>query len=379
MSVVVIGLQFGDEGKGRVVSELARENPRYVVSRYSGGGQAGHRVIDGDFDHIFSNFASGTSKGCLSVWQKSCTFDPKSFLVEYEILKKKGVQPKIMISNDCPVITDFDVEWNRQLNAITEHGTVGSGVGATFEREENHFSLKVRDCFYRPILHERLKHINDYYQNKYINCKWWGHDWSDVEEVEEELFNLFSELKNLKEFVNFADLEKYDKHPMLFESSQGLLLDQKIGFFPHVTRASVGTSALPYEVHSAYFVTRAYQTRHGNGFMTNENIPHNIKNNDEKNVFNKFQGEFRTAILDLDLLIYALNSDDWVKQGKPFTLVVTCVDHIRDDLRLTHEGVQKSFLNEIEFLQYIEKHVCTNRNMLLYTDSGDCNVDMKEI
>ena len=103
--------------------------------------------------------------------------------------------------------------------------------------------------------------------------------------------------KNIKRRLGPPDFY----HDTIFEGSQGLLLDQHHGFFPNVTRANVGLENVESftglnDIYEVYLVTRAYQTRHGNGFMTNENRPHNITENiEETNKEHEYQGKFRRS------------------------------------------------------------------------------------
>jgi adenylosuccinate synthase len=147
---------------------------------------------------------------------------------------------------------------------------------------------------------------------------------------------------------------------LIFESSQGLLLDQHIGFFPHVTRSNTGTKNILEMGYKPdlFLITRAYQTRHGNGPMTNENLPHNIKENPkETNVLNKFQGEFRRSLLDLDLLQYGMEKDEFINTSVNKSLVVTCLDLVKDEYRYTVGGVIVSHRNEQSFLHGIATHL----------------------
>lgn len=103
-----------------------------------------------------------------------------------------------------------------------------------------------------------------------------------------------------------------------------------------------------------YLVTRAYQTRHGNGPMTNENIPHNISiNPSETNVLNEYQGEFRRSLLDVDLLEYAIGKDLFIKDNKRKTLVITCLDHVVDEWRFTYKDELIVSISEGEFIRRI--------------------------
>ena len=86
-TAIVIDLGFGDSGKGRVVNELVSSSEKSLVVRFSGGQQAGHKVVEGKREHVFSSFGAGTLKGADTFWSQYCTFYPNSFLGEYEALK----------------------------------------------------------------------------------------------------------------------------------------------------------------------------------------------------------------------------------------------------------------------------------------------------
>ena len=324
MISVVIGLGFGDEGKG-LVTEYLCSNPGTLVVRYSGGQQAGHTVFKDKIRHIFSNFGSGTLSGTPTYWSKFCTVDPIGLMNELHILLKKGVLPTLFIHKKCPITTPYDTKHNQICDK--NNGTCGVGVGRTIVREENHYSLLVGDILFPSVFKMKLDLIKYYYR------------------IHEKIsLNRFNEcIEGIKNnHIIFVD-EKPDCIHTVFEGSQGLLLDQNIGFFPHVTHGSVGLKNIivrgtDFADMEVYLVTRAYQTRHGKGPMTNENIPHNILlDKDETNITNKFQGEFRRSLLDLDLLKYAIDKEYQLKYVKK-TLVITCLDHIINEYRYTHKG-----------------------------------------
>ena len=371
----VIGLQFGDEGKGRVVSQLCRNAAElgqfpYVI-RYSGGGQAGHRVVHDGKDHIFSNFGSGTFSGATTVWTRNCPFSPAAFLTERSVLSCKGVKPHVVIDPECPVVLPGDVARSIQVARATGNGSVGVGIGAALEREEKHYSLRVKDCFYLPVFEARLHSITAYYAELGIL-----NDPVESRALRNIVVSLYKD--KFVDFIKIPDLGYPSKTVHVYESSQGVLLDKDKGFFPHVTRSSVGYGAIGEKMDKVIYVTRAYQTRHGPGFMTNENIPHNIRNPQDdiyRDCDNSYRGEFRTALLDLDLLLYALRADRPVDVDT--TLAVTCTDQISDDLRLTHSGEVKTFGNITEFLTYIRDFACVDS--LIYTDSPDTASGFKSL
>jgi adenylosuccinate synthase len=252
---------------------------------------------------------------------------------ELEVLKKKNIKPIIYVNGKCPVTTPFDVFYNKKLNDQTGHGSCGVGFGATIEREEKHYSLLVEDLQFPRILNAKLNLIMKWYNSV------------DHESKNNFLSDCFQVMNNIQVVYE----NPYHYHVQIYEGSQGLLLDKDIGFFPHVTRGNVSSKRLT-GVNKTYYVTRAYQTRHGNGPMTNENLRHNIKENPNETNVKNYQGEFRRSLLDLDLLKYALMKDRGTESR---SLVITCLDHVQNDLRFTYQGQIIYNSTESEFISKI--------------------------
>ena len=344
----VIGLGFGDEGKGLTVNALCQSLDNPLVIRYSGGQQAGHTVtLPGGKSHVFSNFGSGALHGVPTYWSRYCTFDPVGVVNEYNILNEKNkVIPKLYVDRSCPITTPYEKAANRSSEAM-QHGTCGVGVGATFAREEARYSLKVGDLFHPSIFRIKMKLIKEYYKNFDPDMEGFYEACSFIMEREHHSFH----------FVDWMPENDYKN--FIFEGSQGLLLDKDIGFFPHVTRSNVGTKNIYSMCYGrdfhTFLITRAFQTRHGNGPMTNEGIPHNIKDNPkETNVLNTYQGQFRKAILDLDLLKYGIQKDSWILPSE-CTLVITCLDLVENEYRYTLDGEIVSNSNENDFVEGISR------------------------
>lgn len=349
----VIGLGFGDEGKGRTVDYLCSTSDDPIVIRYSGGQQAGHTVVRDGVRHVFSNFGSGTLYGAPTYISQFCTVDPTGVINEMRKLLHIGASPRLYIDERCPVTTPYEKRVNRSNDKV--NGTVGVGVGTTWQREEDHYSLLYGDLYYPSVMRMKLDLIR---KNYGISIDMDGF----LDDVNEMIGanNIFTSTYIPS---NWDDL--------IFEGSQGLLLDQNIGFFPHVTRSSVGLDnirKISPELDNVYYVTRAYQTRHGNGPMTNEHIPHFIRPNpNETNVLNKFQGQFRRTLLDVDLLKYALQRSE--SRHYNSTLVITCMDHMVDDMRFTHGGEVRSFNSEGSFIKGISEALGIKRVLLSRDDS----------
>lgn len=364
---IVIGMQFGDEGKGRVVDYLCSQRSISNVIRFSGGHQAYHGVyIDEDLHHGFSNFGSGTFKGVPTYFSEFCTVDPVSMCNEYDILVEKNAVPYLFVDPKCPVVTPYDKVYNRVLDKKNRHGSCGVGFGTTLQREEDFYSLTFEDLFHPIVFKIKMNNIHNYYMHQkfYSLFDNFGQRFNDIKQrIQDDLEHFLDCVYRIKK-ENIARIGKVpyfkpylNEGSCVFEGSQGLLLDQHMGFFPHVTRSDLTfkniESILGKEVDHQFdlwLVTRAYQTRHGNGPMTNLNYDFPIKKNPyEINNDQTFQGKFRTSILDLDLLKYSLHKNEKIHNHLNKHLVITCLD-LMEGYALTKDETYYEFSNECDFI-----------------------------
>lgn len=369
----VIGLGFGDEGKGVTTEYLCSQDPsNTIVVRFSGGHQAGHKVIKGDVEHIFSSIGSGTLSGCPTYWSKNCTFEPVAFWNEYATLRQKGIIPKIYIHPDCPVTTIYDVFANRKSVEV-QHGTTGTGFYRTLKRHNTDglpLTVRSMEKMFKIKISRILEEIRKYHN------------------IEEKLrVEVFEEaVERVKRLIFEKEIVITDKVPhyenQVFEGSQGLMLDEHIGYMPHCTPSDVTPRAilnLGYNLDEVFLVTRAYQTRHGNGPMTNEEYPVVLKNNEkETNVSHKYQGNFRTSVLDLDQLVMAKQKgiDNILSPSTKVNLVITCLDQITDNYSLTHEGYYLTWQRD-SFVRYIKNVLDINGD--LYVNDSPYSTSIKKV
>lgn len=326
---IVIGLGFGDEGKGITTDFLARRNPQSVVIRFSGGQQAAHTVMIEDKKHVHSSFASGALRGLPSYFTEHCTIHPVFMLNEQKELQEKNGNIELHIHPLAKVTTPFDVWQNRTNTRNLVHGTCGKGVGATMKRNESPYKLFAIDLIApREMLIEKLKSIAYYY------------GFADENEIREYLKDFLDAIDKIDWNIDdYSYLKLFDN--LIFEGSQGILLDMNHGIFPHVTYAHT-TSKNAYEVCrflniediEIFYVTRSYATRHGNGWMSNEKEM-GLRNNEEETcTFNEYQKELRLGTLDYDLLNYALKLDGAYSCTTRKNLVVTCLDQTDEKFEL---------------------------------------------
>lgn len=341
----VVGASFGDEGKGRTVDFICREtNGSKIVVRFCGGQQAGHGVMIGGNTHVFSSFGSGTLRWVPTYISRYCTIDPISMMKELVVLENLGVGPKVnpglYIDPKCPVTTPYDVDAN--VNDIERwtgrrHGSCGRGIGMTWQREEDHYSLLFEDLAFPSVLERKLELISRYYGA------------AAGARMKDEFLRSCHDVVHRFSPKGVEVLNEYDM--VIFEGSQGLLLDQDYGFFPYVTRSSTGSRNVKGLIEEVswgrdlvdpeyWVVTRAYQTRHGDGPMTNEGIEHRIRDNPyEINGSGGFQGDLRRTVLDVALLRYALAKDRTIRNSGNRVLVITCLDLVdKDGYRFTDNG-----------------------------------------
>lgn len=334
-SSIVLGLQFGDEGKGLTTSYLASQSDNPLVIRFNGGHQSGHTVVRNGTRHVFSSFGSGTLHGANTYISRFCTFYPLAAYNElYALEKKGGCAPILYVDPLAMVTTPYDQLANEMCDMHKNNGTVGVGFGYTIKRHEAYYKLFAQDLLNPVIASAKLKNIATYYKGLGFTFY--------AGKLEQKLSLWYSSIatmlsnKSLRIFQPTFDL--YDH--LIFEGAQGILLDMDHGFFPNVTRSNTtGKNAIELikeigaDAPHIYYVSRLYQTRHGNGFMTHENIRVPLINNEnETNKAGGFQGDFRIAPLDMDLINHAMQCDA-LYCNDPFVvknLVLTCKDQMID-------------------------------------------------
>ena len=246
---IVLGLGFGDEGKGLSTDFLSLQNPNSLVIRFNGGQQAGHTVWKSNGEHhVFSNFGAGSLRNIPCYWSRFCTFSPASFCKEWEALGKINPHTRIYIDNMCPLSTHYDQLYNRVLEenrGSQRHGSCGLGFGATIERHENSpVKLFAQDLLFPEVFLQKLKTIRNYYEKKFSEN---GFDFFHTlpHQVEDERFldfiqkiHLLIKNKNVVFGKESAILKNNSYENLIFEGAQGILLDMDFGVFPNVTRSN---------------------------------------------------------------------------------------------------------------------------------------------
>ncbi|MGG7664867.1 adenylosuccinate synthetase [Dyadobacter sp. BHUBP1] len=367
---IVLGMGYGDEGKGVFTDYLSSKLAHPVVIRFNGGHQCGHTVMHADSQlHVFSNFGSGSFRQIPVFFSRFCTIDPTGIVRELRALQQCGISPVLFVDPLAMVTTPFDKFYNINDRANLAHGTVGVGFGATVERNQGPFKLYAQDLFFPSVLERKLEAVRDYYRTRF---KARGLE-SCLEALELEIIRLDHFLRDVDSdrgtirLLTESRLFEMGFENYIFEGGQGILLDMDFGIFPNVTRSNT-TSRNAFEILSrngqqtaptVYYLTRAYQTRHGNGWMSAENYPvaliHNLH---ETNRPGGHQGAFRTGILDTDMLRYALQCDANFAGGAEKQMVISCMDQLTGYQYLSDGNVltaptRDSFLKQIALCEKV--------------------------
>ena len=369
-SYICLGLGWGDEGKGITTDYLSQHGKNSLVIRFSGGHQAGHTVVTEDGTrHVFSTFGAGTLSGIPTYWSSYCTFLPSTVLKEYKALVEKGTTPTLYVDAFAPVTTFYDYMLNQfkeKSKGNNRHGSCGVGFGTTVKRNtKTPYTFFVQDLLNPLIAKIKLQSIEKYYLGEINNMVRENptipaslvKDFTENLDFEKATIDFLQKAKEVLEIVEvvqekqFFATTRFDTY--VFEGSQGILLDQTHGLvYPHVTMSNttsenalsiIERNNLPKA--EIFYITRCYQTRHGNGFMSNENRPIKLKNNEkETNVLNDYQGNFRTGILDVDMINHAIAIDNKFSYGLTKNISITCLDQVEDVTKIpyTLKGEEKT-------------------------------------
>ena len=360
---VIIGAQFGDEGKGKITDYYAAAvGTDGVVARFNGGAQAGHTVVTPDgLRHVFSHVGSGAFAGAATFLSRFFVSNPILFLKEWEVLAAQGIRPVVYVDPQSPVTTPYDMMINQIIErerGMDRHGSCGIGFGETLERNLTPvYALTVGDLDDAGALAVKLDAI----RRAYAPARLVRLGFSEAFARNADLFlsdgvleHFVADARRFLQAVTVADIQTAVRgRHLLFEGAQGLLLDQDRGFFPHVTRSNTGlrnvlalAGDLGLERLEVTYVTRAYLTRHGAG-----PLPHELPEKpypgviDATNVPNAYQGALRFAWLDLDLLSHAIAEDladakRWPEVSVNARLAITCLDQLGDEPVTYYRGGQ---------------------------------------
>ena len=274
-NVVVVGSQWGDEGKGKIVDWLSSEAD--VVVRFQGGHNAGHTLVIGEKVFKLRLLPSGIVRdGKISILGNGVVIDPWALLNEISEIKKQGINvtsENFMISESASLILPFHQEMDEiREDAAGEEkiGTTRRGIGPCYEDKVGRRSIRVMDLRSKTNLENRLENVLLHHNaiRKGLKKKVF-----EKEELKKKLLQIAPDiLKYAKPVWLKIDEFKRDKKKILFEGAQGILLDVDHGTYPYVTSsntvpamAATGAGISPDNIGYILGITKAYTTRVGSG------------------------------------------------------------------------------------------------------------------
>lgn len=255
MKVVIIGAQWGDEGKGKIVDYLA-EDAQYVV-RYSGGPNAGHTIVVDGKQYALHQVPSGILYPNKTVYLGAgMVIDPEALFNELQMLKDNGInwEGRVFISDRAHLILPKYRQMDKDRDAQRKRpiGTTGRGIGIAYGEKSNRDGLRLADLDWKEKMDE-----------------FEGEDLEYLNKYKDQLLKMRVDLT--------AEMWKVRKSNILFEGAQGAMLDLDSGTYPYVSSgpscaagAAVGSGIGPHDLDQILGVFKAYETRVGNGPMPSE-------------------------------------------------------------------------------------------------------------
>jgi len=274
-NIVVIGTQWGDEGKGKIVDWLT-EHCQGVV-RFQGGNNAGHTLVIGARKTILHLIPSGILRpGVQCFIGNGVVLDPEALFTELDTLRDvvDDVEARLWISDACPLILPY----HKRIDAAREQakgeariGTTGRGIGPAYEDKVARRALRVGDLFHRERFAAKLGEALDYHN--FVLRQYFGQEPVDFHRVLENTLAYADRLKSMATDVSRRLRQLQDQGGrLLFEGAQGTLLDVDHGTYPYVTSsntvagaAAAGSGVGPGELGYVLGITKAYTTRVGSG------------------------------------------------------------------------------------------------------------------
>jgi len=263
MNVAVIGMQFGDEGKGKIVDYLARDFD--ITARYCGGSNAGHTVIYEGKKFKLHLVPSGVLQGKIGVLGNGMVIDLEVLKKELQEIREAGIEPRIIISSRAHVVTPLHREMDALEDKVRNIGTTKRGIGPAYETKVKRVGIRMVDLFQEHLLERKLN----------LMVKFWNIpiDKEEIKAMVKKLHAMGEEFKiYIKDTEIWINQAISSGKSVLFEGAQGAMLDVDFGTYPYVTSSNTNSLGLfsglgvpAKALHMVIGVAKAYTTRVGEG------------------------------------------------------------------------------------------------------------------
>ncbi|AZS38816.1 MULTISPECIES: adenylosuccinate synthase [Microbacterium] len=272
--IVIVGVQWGDEGKGKA-TDLLGERTDWVV-KFNGGNNAGHTVVVGDEKYALHLLPSGIlSPGVTPVIGNGVVIDLEVLFSELEALAARGIDvSRLKVSANAHIITQY----HRTLDKVTERflgkrniGTTGRGIGPAYADKINRVGIRVQDLFDENILRQKVEGALD--QKNHLLVKVFNRRAVTCDEIVEDLLSYAERLRPMVADTGYLIAEALDRDEVVvFEGGQATMLDIDHGTYPFVTSSSAtaggaatGSGVGPGALDRIVGIVKAYTTRVGSG------------------------------------------------------------------------------------------------------------------
>ena len=258
MKVVVIGAQWGDEGKGKIVDYLANE--AQIIVRYAGGANAGHTIVISGEQYALHLIPSGIFyPDKIAILGAGMVIDPKALFEEIKMLEDRGIDTKgrVLISDRAHIVLPKYIQMDKERDAARKKpiGTTGRGIGITYSMKSERDGIRIADLAWKEKMNE-------------------------VDQTDRDFLAPYTD-RLLDMSINLSEYLMHHKNSqVLFEGAQGTLLDLDLGTYPYVSSgmscaagAAVGGCIGPRAIDKVLGVFKAYSTRVGNGPLPSEFDP----------------------------------------------------------------------------------------------------------
>ena len=274
-NVVVVGTQWGDEGKGKLVDWLTDHADGVV--RFQGGHNAGHTLVINGKKTVLSLIPAGVLRPTVCCYiGNGVVLSPQALFREIDMLQQSGVDVvnRLKISPACPLILPYHVALDQArevAKGALKIGTTGRGIGPAYEDKVARRAIRLQDIFDEKHFWSKLTEVMEYHN--FVLTQYFKGESLSVQKVGSEMLSWSERLAPLVGDVSVLLYEAMNQGKnLLFEGAQGTLLDIDHGTYPYVTSsnciaggASTGTGVGPQHLHYILGITKAYTTRVGSG------------------------------------------------------------------------------------------------------------------